>query len=109
MEAFLINSAMLFSTVWFQVFGAVKSRLWVEVDDSGKGLTPRGNTETCNKYNSCHRICLPGKTVLDQFGHTLCSSYHYLSSRTAISKSSTEMMTSNITIWVWQQWEKLIQ
>lgn len=88
--------AMSLFAVWFQVFAAVKSRLWVELDDSGK--TPQGNTETCNKNNSCHNLSA-GKTVVDQFRHTLCSTYHYSASKTATSKSSSEMMmTSNITI-----------
>lgn len=56
----IISSDALLSAGWFQVFRALKSRLWVEVNDSE-------NTKTCNK-NSCHRICLPGKTMLDQFG-----------------------------------------
>lgn len=68
-EGFLISSAMMLSAVWFQVFGAVKSRLSVEVDYSGKSLTPRGNAETRNKYNSCHGICLSGGQCWTNFGH----------------------------------------
>lgn len=64
---------VLYTIIFFKVFGAVTSRLWAQAKDSGKSVMPAGNTGTCNKYTVVtDSICLV-KTGLDQLG--LCSTY----------------------------------